>query len=80
MYYVYVLRSLKDGNLYIGQTGNLEKRFSEHNSGLCKSTKSRKPFKLVYCEEYQTRSEAMRREKELKSSKERARIKEFLNI
>jgi putative endonuclease len=80
MYYVYVLKSLKDGNLYIGQTGNLEKRITEHNSGMCKSTKSRMPFEIIYKEEYATRSEAMKREKELKSGKERERIKKLLDI
>jgi len=80
MYYVYVLKSLKDGNLYIGQTGNLEKRIAEHNSGMCKSTKSRMPLELIYKEECATRSEAMKREKELKSGKERERIKKVIGI
>ncbi|MBI5403672.1 MAG: GIY-YIG nuclease family protein [Ignavibacteriae bacterium] len=75
MYHVYVLKSLKDGKLYIGQTGNLEKRLLKHNSGMCKSTKSRLPLELIYKEEYNTRSEAIKREKELKFGKGR----DFLN-
>jgi putative endonuclease len=74
----YVLKSLKDGNLYIGQTSDIEKRFTEHNSGLCKSTKSRIPFKLIYQEEFKTRSEAMKREKELKTGKGREFIRKML--
>jgi putative endonuclease len=75
MYFVYVLRSLKDNKLYIGQTSNVERRLSEHNTGLCRSTKSRIPFELIYKEEFITRSKAMRREKELKTGKGR----EFLS-
>jgi putative endonuclease len=78
MYYVYVLKSLKDNNLYIGQTSDLEKRIDEHNSGICKSTKARIPFKIVHSETYETRSEAMKREKELKSGKGRKYIRELL--
>jgi putative endonuclease len=69
MYYVYVLRSLKDGNLYIGQTSNLEKRLQYHNSGRVNSTKRRLPFQLVYTEEFDSRGDAIRREKILKDIK-----------
>jgi putative endonuclease len=78
MYYTYVLKSLKDGKLYIGQTSDINKRFAEHNSGMCKSTKSRAPFELIYKEMYESRSEAMKREKELKSGKGREFIKKML--
>lgn len=66
---VYILRSLKDGNFYIGQTGNLKKRILFHETGMVKSTKSRRPFELIHTEFYQTRSEAVRRERHLKSFK-----------
>jgi putative endonuclease len=78
MFYTYVLKSLKDGNLYIGQTSDIEKRLTEHNSGLCKSTKSRIPFKLIYQEEFKTRSEAMKKEKELKTGRGREFIRKML--
>jgi putative endonuclease len=64
--------------LYIGQTSSLEKRIDEHNSGMCRSTKLRIPFKIVYSVTYETRSEAMKREKELKSGKRRKYIRELL--
>ena len=67
MYYVYVLRSDKDGKFYIGQTNNLENRMWRHKSGYIVSTKNRRPLKLVFYEEYPNRSQAMRREKFLKS-------------
>jgi len=79
MYYVYILRSFKDKKLYIGQTSNLERRIAEHNLGICKSTKSRIPFELEHFEIFNTRSEAMRREKELKSGKFRERIYRFFS-
>ena len=62
MYTLYVLRSLKDGKLYIGVTNNFKRRYQEHNDGKSKSTRYRKPFRFVYKEEYKTRSEAMKRE------------------
>ena len=66
-FYVYFLRSKRDGSLYIGQTNNIEKRIERHNKGLIRSTKNRSPFDLVYTESYNTRREAMLREKHLKS-------------
>lgn len=68
MYYVYVLKSKKDLNYYIGYTGDIEKRFIEHNSGKVKSTKYRRPFNLVYYELCWNLEDALHREKYLKSS------------
>ena len=68
MYYVYVLRSLKDGNFYTGLTTNLKRRLAEHNKGVTKSTKYRKPFELVYYEACRNYKDAMRREKYLKTT------------
>lgn len=68
MYYIYILRG-SDNSLYIGQTNNLEKRVREHTEHLYKSakfTREHSGFKLVYMEEYKTRLESMRREKQLK--------------
>ncbi len=68
-WYVYILRSLRDGKYYIGYTSNLERRLKEHNSGRQRSTRNRAPFELVYYEEYESKSEAMKRERQLKSYK-----------
>jgi len=65
-YYVYILKSLKDGKFYTGCTANLKKRLTQHNNGVVRSTKARRPLKLVYWETFATRSEAMRRERRLK--------------
>jgi len=74
-YYVYVLLSLKDKKFYIGFSENIEKRLLEHNSGKVKSTKNRKPFRLLCYEAYLTKSEALAREKYLKSSDARKEFK-----
>jgi len=79
MFYTYVLYSIKHDHIYIGQTNNLEVRLQEHNSGICKSTKHYIPFQVIYYEEFQTRSESMKREKELKSHKGRDFIRALLN-
>ncbi|MFB6212900.1 MAG: GIY-YIG nuclease family protein [Candidatus Magasanikbacteria bacterium] len=67
MYYVYVLHSLKDGNLYIGFSENLEKRIESHRKGEVESTKDRRPLRFVYYECYVNRKDAKGREKFLKS-------------
>ena len=71
MWHVYVLRSLKNGRLYIGSTNDLERRLAEHNSGKSKYTRSTRPFELVYQEDCKERVEARRRELFLKSGKGR---------
>ena len=48
MYYVYILKSKKDENFYIGYTKNLKNRIKMHNQGKVKSTKNRRQFELVY--------------------------------
>lgn len=68
MYFVYVLRSLKDGNFYTGFTENLDRRLAEHNDGVTKSTKDRKPFTLIYYEACRNRKDALHREKYLKTT------------
>ena len=67
MFYVYVVRSLKDGRLYTGATADLSRRLAEHNSGKTNSLRNRRPVKLVYCEEYATRAEAQARERYFKT-------------
>jgi len=50
MYYVYVLKSKKDGQFYVGYTADLRKRLDLHNKGKVESTRYRRPFELVYYE------------------------------
>ena len=78
MYYTYILQSLKDFKYYIGVTNNICRRFNEHNLGLSKSTKSRRPFKLVHLEEYIDIKKAYKKEKYLKSLKNRKFINKII--
>lgn len=66
MYYVYVLKSERDKNGYIGSTPDLRRRVAEHQRGKVTSTKPRLPLSLVYYEAYKSKVDALRREKSLK--------------
>jgi putative endonuclease len=66
-YYVYVLEN-KNREMYIGYTTNLEKRVSEHNHGRNRSTKSGRPWHIIYCEACLNINDATRREKYLKTN------------
>ena len=66
MHYTYMLKC-KDGTYYTGYTNDLEKRVQAHNEGKgAKYTKGRGPVELIYFEEYEDKSIAMRREWEIK--------------
>ena len=66
MFYVYILKSKKDNNLYTGSTNNLKHRFKEHNLGKVTSTRYRIPFELIYYEAYKSEKDARNRESNLK--------------
>jgi len=66
--YVYVLKSDKDGNKYIGSTTNLYRRLNEHNNGQVKSTRHRRPLKLIGLREFNDIYEAILWEKKYKNS------------
>ncbi len=78
-YYVYVLYSLKDGGIYIGQTGDLFSRYREHQRGKVKSTRSRRPLVLVHWEEVNSREAALEKEREWKTSAGRRKIKRLIS-
>ena len=67
-YFVYVLRN-REGTLYIGSTADLETRVLRHQEGKAGWTHSRGPWDLVEVETFLSRSEAMRRERYLKTGK-----------
>ena len=68
MYFVYVLKSSKDGNNYVGYTPNLKVRIEKHNKGLVPATKNRRPLNLIYYEACLNKDDALHREKYLKTS------------
>ena len=78
MYFTYVLKSLRDGKLYIGYTADLKNIFKEHQSGKCTSTKNRRPFELIFYEAFKDKEDAMRREKYFKTSKGKSALKQML--
>jgi putative endonuclease len=66
-YYVYILLC-KDGSYYTGQAKNVEHRVEQHKKGQgARYTRMHKPAKIVYVEEFNSRSDAMKREREIKS-------------
>jgi putative endonuclease len=67
MFYVYVLKSQKDGTYYYGSTSNVAKRLRDHNSGKAKFTKGHRPYAVQYLEEYETKREAQARERFFKT-------------
>jgi len=77
-YWVYVLYSLKDHKMYIGFTINLKRRFQQHNEGKTKSTAKRRPFKLLFCEAYISKKDAMRRERYFKTDPGKKTLKLML--
>ena len=77
-FYTYVLRSTSFNRNYIGFTTNLERRLNEHNSGKTKSTKPYRPWVILFSEKFDTKTEALRREKFLKSGQGRDYIKKYM--
>lgn len=75
MWFTYILLC-RDGSLYTGCTNNLQKRFSEHKNGKGgRYTRSHKPLKLIYREQFNTQSEALKREIQIKSWSRGKKIK-----
>lgn len=66
-YYIYVLRSGKDGNFYVGYTEDLKSRFEQHSKGLVESTRDRRPLEIICSEACLTKKDALHREKYLKT-------------
>lgn len=63
MWYVYVIKSLKNGRLYVGSTSDLKRRFKEHNGGIGgKYTKDNGPFKLIFYEAFLDKKDATKDE------------------
>ncbi len=73
--YTYILRCA-DGSLYTGWTNDLTRRLAAHQSGKGgKYTRARRPVELVYCEQHETKQEAMRREWEIKQLSREEKLK-----
>ena len=68
-YFVYILRSIREGSFYIGYTNNLDRRCEEHNLGKSRYTAKKKPWEIFYFEIYGSKTEALKREIFLKKQK-----------
>lgn len=75
MYYIYILFSKKDKQLYTGFSNDLKSRFGKHRAGFVKATKHRRPLQLIYYEVYAKELDARRREKYLKGGNGKNELK-----
>ncbi|MEI6947099.1 GIY-YIG nuclease family protein [Paraflavisolibacter sp. H34] len=66
MYYVYILESLVDGDFYKGSTSDYFQRLLRHNNGESEFTRTKVPWKLIFVQQFETKREALIREKKLK--------------
>jgi len=78
MFFVYIIESVCSKRYYIGQTENLESRLKYHNDGKVRSTKSYMPWILKWWKAFETRSEAMKIERNLKGIKKRKGIESYV--
>ena len=78
MFTVYVLVDSTKQHIYVGQTRDPERRLIEHNAKTSHYTSKYQPWNILFCEKVQTRSEAMIKEKQLKSQKGRNYIKKMM--
>lgn len=77
-WYVYVLRSLKDHQFYIGSTNNLQRRLLQHQRGENTSTAKRLPLELIYFEGHRSKTDALRRENYFKFTKGKTTLRQIL--
>lgn len=78
MFFVYILKSEKKDQLYIGQTNNLSQRLYRHNAGHVPATKGRGPWRIIYKQVCRSRSESIKYERYLKSLKNKSYIRKII--
>ena len=78
MYFVYILQSCTTGRFYVGQCNHLIERFHEHQRGASLSTRSRGPWWMPYFEIYETRADAIKRERTIKAMKSAQSIRSII--
>ncbi|MBT8220569.1 MAG: GIY-YIG nuclease family protein [Bacteroidia bacterium] len=79
LFYVYIIQSQVDNSLYIGYSKNPRTRLFKHNSSSAGYTSRKKPWSIVYIEEFKSKTEAIKREKKLKAWKDKSMIKDLIN-
>jgi len=78
-YLTYILYSNKTNKYYIGYTSNIETRLEKHNLGGTTSTRSGRPCKLMYFETFDNKTDAIKRENEIKKKKSRKYIEYLIS-
>jgi len=78
MYFVYILMSERDNGWYIGSTVDIIERLKNHNYGRVKSTKNRRPLKLIYSEQFPNKILALKAEEYYKSGAGRTKLKKMI--
>ena len=78
-YYTYILFSEKTNKYYIGYTSDINSRLEKHNLGGTISTRSGRPWKLMYFEAFNNKSDSIKRESEIKKKKSRRYIEFLIN-
>lgn len=78
MYYFYILRSLKNRKLYLGQTTDLKARIRSHNTGENKATKPNIPYELIYYSAFKNEKDAINCEQYFKTTTGWKRIHKML--
>jgi putative endonuclease len=79
MLYVYIIFSVTLNKYYIGSTGNVSERLIKHNSKHKGFTGTANDWQLLYTEAFETKSEALKREKDIKNWKSRQRIEQLIS-
>ena len=77
-YFAYVIYSQSHNKFYKGHCEDLKKRLTQHNNGKTKSTKAFVPWKIVYYESFETREQAINREKYFKTAAGRRFLKKVI--
>lgn len=78
MSYVYILKSLKNESYYVGSTEDIERRFKQHNSGNVEATKYKRPYELVFRQDFKDNKTAKQVEFKIKSWKRRDFIEKII--
>ncbi len=77
MYFVYILKSKKDGTYYVGYSADVNRRLKEHNNGKVRYTRGRAPYMLIHTERFQSIEDAKKKESSIKKGKN---IKRYLKM
>jgi len=77
-YYVYIIYSQSLDKYYVGYTHDPEERLGKHNAGATTSTRRGVPWKLMYIEEYENKTDAIKRENQIKRMKSRKFIENLI--